>query len=46
VGAICAELPLEWLHVVETLPVQLDVESAISALELLFGEPAAFWKLS
>ncbi len=47
VRAILAELPLEWLHVDgdETLPVQLDVERVISALELPFTEPDTFWKL-
>lgn len=47
VRAIFAELPLEWLHVDgdETLPVQLDVERVISALELPFTEPDTFWKL-
>jgi hypothetical protein len=48
VQAIFAELPLEWLHLDgdDSLPVQLDVESVISALELPFTEPATFWKLS
>jgi len=47
VRGIFAELPLEWLHVDgdETLPVQLDVERVISALELPFTEPDTFWKL-
>lgn len=48
VPAICAELPLEWLHVDgdESLPVQLDVESVISVLELPFTDPDTFWKLA
>lgn len=47
VRGIFAELPLEWLHVEgdETLPVQLDVEKVISALELPFSQPDLFWKL-
>ena len=45
--AIFAELPLEWLRVDgdETLPVQLDVERVISALELPFSQPEFFWKM-
>lgn len=47
VRTIFAELPLEWLHVDgdKTLPVQLDVEKVISALELPFNQPDLFWKL-
>ncbi|MBL9113927.1 MAG: hypothetical protein JNJ83_02900 [Verrucomicrobiaceae bacterium] len=47
VRAIFAELPLEWLHVEgdESLPVQLDVEKVISALELPFSQPDLFWNL-
>lgn len=47
VRAIFSELPLEWLHVDgdDSLPVQLDVERVISALELPFTEPDSFWKL-
>jgi hypothetical protein len=47
VRAIFAELPLEWLYVDgdESLPVQLDVEKVISALELPFSQPDLFWKL-
>jgi hypothetical protein len=47
VPAIFAELPLEWLHVDgdESLPVQLDMERVISALELPFTDSDTFWKL-
>lgn len=47
VRALFAELPLEWLHVDgdESLPVQLDVEKVISALQLPFTDPDHFWSL-
>ena len=47
VGTIFAELPLEWLYVDgdDSLPVQLDREKVVSALELPFTEPANFWNL-
>lgn len=47
VRSIFAELPLEWLHMDgdESLPVQLDDERVISALELPFSDPDTFWKL-
>lgn len=47
VREIFAELPLEWLHMEgdQSLPVQLDVERVISALNLPFTEPDTFWKL-
>ena len=47
VRRIFDELPREWLHLDgdESLPVQLDVERVVSALELPFSDPDAFWKL-
>ena len=47
VGAIFAELPLEWLYVDgdDSLPMQLDREKVSSTLELPFTEPATFWNL-
>jgi len=47
IRTIFAELPPEWLHVDgdESLPVQLDVEKVVSALELPFTEPDIFWTL-
>jgi hypothetical protein len=47
VRLIFAELPLEWLHLDgdESLPVQLDVENVVSALNLAFTDPATFWSL-
>ena len=47
VRAIFAELPLEWLHLDgdERLPVQLDLERVITALELPFSDSETFWKL-
>ena len=38
---------VEWLHVDgdESLPVQLDMQRVISALELPFNDPETFWKL-
>lgn len=47
VQGISGGLPPEWLHVDgdETLPVQLEVEEVVSALELPFTEPALFWSL-
>lgn len=47
VTSIFAELPLEWLYVDgdESLPVQLDLQSVVSSLELPFTQPDVFWKL-
>ena len=47
VRTVFAELPLEWLHVDadESLPVQLDVERVICALQLPFTDPEHFWTL-
>lgn len=47
VSEIFSELPLEWLYVDgdDSLPVQLDMERVISALELPFSDPETFWKL-
>lgn len=47
VREIFAELPPEWLYLDadESLPVQLDMERVLSALEQPFTEPATFWSL-
>ncbi|OYV06504.1 MAG: hypothetical protein CFE26_05895, partial [Verrucomicrobiales bacterium VVV1] len=47
VRAIFSELPVEWLHVDgdDSLPVQLDLERVVSALDLPFTDPETFWKL-
>ena len=46
-GEVFDELPLEWLHLDadDSLPVQLDRERVISALELPFTDPDRFWEL-
>lgn len=41
-------MAVEWLHVDgdKSLPVQLDMQRVLSALELPFTDPDTFWKLS